>query len=406
MLVVIGASAVKIPLYVTPEKAEKQGLAARVMRRLENLSNTLSGKLAQRGMPAAMLGFRYRRRIEPDEAASHMRVIHEPTRHRARFCGGMANIDALPADRGWWGFSFRDVLDRKTAPTKIVTLRDAKVLAALAMPGKAYSPAVLDASGNSVELREIRYRPFHASIARQEPDLHLDDALWVAERVFDNYSHWFSAHLPKLVMLRDTGELSNLVLPAKRPAWVDASLRRIGIGPGDFAELPTPGVLHARRLRIVESDRFRPELLSAARAALAGNEPRGERRIFISRRDAKGRALLEEAEIEPLLVAKGFELVAMERLTLDEQIALMTSARILFAPHGAGLTNMLFCPPGTQIWEIADPAYPNPNFFAMAAALGHEYHYIKGLGVGDRHPLRQDLSVRVEDVRAMLDKLA
>lgn len=391
--------------YVIPEIAEQRGLGARLSRRVGALWTAMGTALVNRGLPPALLGLRFRRSVHAAQAASAIVDIHAPGVHHADPPRGFAQPDDIPADPGWWGFSFRDVAHRPLAPTRILTVPRARLLAIRAGHAGDFTPAVLGARGNSLILREIRYRPFHCAIANRTPDLDLDDALWIAERVFDNYAHWFTAHLPKLVMLRDNGALSGLVLPAERPAWLDASLRRIGIEPDGLPQLPAPGVLRARRLRLVESDRFRPELLRAAREALQLPAGAPDGRVFISRRHARGRMLLEEAELEPLLVAAGFALVAMERLTFDEQVALMARTGVLFAPHGAGLTNMLFCPPGARICEIADPAYPNPNFYAMAAALGHEYHYITARGVGDRHPLRQDLSVRVEAVRAFLATL-
>ena len=129
------------------------------------------------------------------------------------------------------------------------------------------------------------------------PIIEMDEALWVAERVFDNYSHWFSAHLPKLVMLRDRGELANLVLPADRPPWLDESLRadrhRTG---GLFANLPTPGILQARRLR-AGGVRQVPPRASAARRAM--RFARGRRACAIAGFSSaggmrSGRMLIEE----------------------------------------------------------------------------------------------------------------
>ncbi len=55
-----------------------------------------------------------------------------------------------------------------------------------------------------------------------------------------------------------------------------------------------------------------------------------------------------------LLAEHGFEAIFMEDLSLAEQIRLMGETAVLLAPHGAGLTNMMFCAPGTQVVEIAD----------------------------------------------------
>ncbi|GFE64894.1 hypothetical protein KIN_19680 [Litoreibacter roseus] len=264
-----------------------------------------------------------------------------------------------------------------------------------------FSPAIMDPTGQSLDLREIRYRPFHAALAARPPDLVMDHAVWIAERVFDNHSHWLSAHLPKLVLLKDRGQLTDLVLPEKRPQTVDDSLRMLSIDPEDCAVLPLNAVLYAKTLTLVENDRFDPALLNATRAALAPTRT-PTRRIFISRKAAKGRKLIEEEQLMPVLTEAGFETVVMEHLNFAEQIDLMSETAVLLAPHGAGLTNMLFCPIGTRVIEMADPAYPNPNFYAMAAALGLPYALIAAKGVGAAHPLEQDLSVDPAEVARVL----
>ena len=391
-------------IYVLPDVAERRGVRQRALFWRDWAIGKLGPRLVEAGVSPSLLGNRFRPSVPAVEAATESRTVHPGARLQAKVAGGFESRSELIGDPGWWGFSFRDVPDRLLHPTRMLTFRNARVLAIRSGQAQDYTPAVV-VNGRSVELREIRYRPVHATLANRTPDLELDDALWVAERVFDNYSHWFSAHLPKLEMLRREGALGNLVLPDKRPAWVDASLARIGIEKDDFLQLPTPGVLRANTLRLVECDRFRPELLRDARARVTGDGPKPDRRVFVSRKLARGRTLLEEAELEPLLLDKGFELVAMEALSFDEQADLMSRTQVMLAPHGAGLTNMLFCPEGARIAEIADPAYPNPNFYAMAAALGHQYDYIAGKGVGEGHPLRHDLSVRIDDVKAFLDTL-
>lgn len=391
-------------IYVIPDIAERQGMRKRAAFWRDWAFGKVGAPLVDRGLPPALLGHRFRRSVPAHIAASQTQVVHKEGTLQAEVAGGFPDRDALISDPGWWGFSFRDVPERRLQPTRILTFEDARVLSLRVGQSNDFTPAVI-VGGYSAEMREIRYRPAHAELVNRPPDLVMDEALWIAERVFDNYSHWFSAHLPKLEMLRRLGALDHLILPAKRPRWIDDSLRRIGIERTNFTELETPAVLQAKKLRMVECDRFRPELLRQARERTLSSDSHPDRRVFISRKMALGRTLLEEERIEPLLKAKGFELVAMEALSFDEQVNLMSRTETLMAPHGAGLTNMLYCPEGARIAEIADPAYPNPNFYAMAAALGHRYHYIAGKGVGDGHPLRHDLSVRIELVEAFLDSL-
>src|SRR5690625_7442986 len=81
---------------------------------------------------------------------------------------------------------------------------------------------------------------------------------------------------------------------------------------------------------------------------------------------------MNEDLIWPLFERDGFERVFTERMSFAEQVRLMQETSVLAAPHGAGLTNMMFCREGTHVIEIADLTFPNPNFYATAAALRSE----------------------------------
>ena len=390
------------PLYVPPGEAEAASLVARARRRLGWMRDRWGARAAAAGLPPVVLAQRYRRHVPAEAAAAVRNEVHPARTVAAPLPVTGQGRQALSADPGWFGFSFRDVPARAAAATEVLTLTGARLLAGADAAGE-FAPAILDARGRSLDLREIRFRPFHASLANRAPDLRRRRAVWIAERVFDNYAHWFTAHLGKLVLLRDRGMLADLVLPADRPAWLDASLARIGAAPA--AELPRGGVLAADELVVVACDRFRPELLGPARDAVSDPLGGPDARVFVSRRSARGRRLVGEDALMPLIARHGFEAVEMERLSWTDQVALMARTRVMLAPHGAGLTNMLFCAPGTTVIEIADPAYPNPNFYAMAAALGHRYGLVAGRGTGSGHPLRQDLAVEADMLAAALERL-
>lgn len=387
--------------------AERNGLAGRIKGRLRRELDRVGTSLAGAGCPPWLLREVWRRHIAAEEAATAYETVFPATVATAALPLNVGSSQELAADAGWFGFAMRDVPHRAMGPTRVLTIADARVVTGTApgLPGD-FSVAILDAEGRSLDLREIRFRPFLARAARQEPVLELDDVFWVAERVFDNYSHWFSAHLPKLLIMQRLGTLNTLVLPSPRPAWLDASLRLVGIDPSCVKSLPLGESLRARRLTLVETDRFRPEMLAAARDALSQPQPDADGSVFISRRRARGRRLRNEEVLEALLGEFGVEPVAMERLSLEEQIGLMGRTRTLIAPHGAGLSNMLFCPRGTRIIEIADAGYPNPNFYAMAAALGHDYVYVPARGVGAGHPLDRDLEIDAHALRGALEALA
>jgi hypothetical protein len=317
--------------------------------------------------------------------------------------------DLLPADRGWWGYSFRDVPARVSGETQIATIPDCRVLW-YRDPAKAndFFPAVVTGAGTALDMREIRFRPGHAEALRAAPPARrVRRATWIIERVYHNHSHWLTAHLPKLLLLRDLGRLDGVLLPRERTSAMDGSLRLLGFEPNDFATFGEDRFLEVDELTVLATDRFRPELLRTVPEACAlSSAPRGSRRVFISRSQAARRRLLNEEALWPLLDAAGFERVHLETMPFEEQVSLMRQAAVLIAPHGAGLTNMLFVPPAADVIEMADLGFPNPNFYALAAALGHRYWLIPAQPHGDRHPLERDLTVEPDALRRTLERFA
>lgn len=85
----------------------------------------------------------------------------------------------------------------------------------------------------------------------------------------------------------------------------------------------------------------------------------------------KRREILNEAELTPLLAAQGFRIVALERLSVAEKVALLASARMVVSPQSAGLTFALFMDRRAMVVEV----YPNNG------ALLHYKHMTDDLGV-------------------------
>lgn len=116
---------------------------------------------------------------------------------------------------------------------------------------------------------------------------------------------------------------------------------------------------------------------------LKGCEPgRSRRRIYITRRLAERRRIANEDELEPILSKNGFEIIEAERLSFREQVCLFSQAEAVVALHGAGLTNLLFAPPGCKVLEIFDPNHMKVMYYALADVLDQRYWYIVGQAAG------------------------
>jgi len=134
------------------------------------------------------------------------------------------------------------------------------------------------------------------------------------------------------------------------------------------------------------------------------------RKIFISRGPAMGRHVLNREMLSELLEQRGIEMVEPEHLSLQDQIDLFASADLVVAPHGAALTNLLWCKPETHVIELFSPSYVNICFWALCDQLELRYSYLicKGdpLPKHEFDPLKTDepLEIDLDKLRVQLNK--
>jgi capsular polysaccharide biosynthesis protein len=79
--------------------------------------------------------------------------------------------------------------------------------------------------------------------------------------------------------------------------------------------------------------------------------------------------MLNEADLEKALAGLGFRVLVAGELSVREQIAAFSRAKLIVAPHGAALANLIFAPPGATVVEIVTPGIVHMNDFRTIA--GH-----------------------------------
>jgi capsular polysaccharide biosynthesis protein len=108
------------------------------------------------------------------------------------------------------------------------------------------------------------------------------------------------------------------------------------------------------------------------RVAALHPAPTGPRqRLYVQRR--RLRDVPPRPELDRFLATHDFTPVILEDLTPEAQIRLFQNADTVIAPHGAGLANLLFCPPGTRVLEISPSCEFRPFFWMIAEKLGLPY---------------------------------
>jgi hypothetical protein len=104
--------------------------------------------------------------------------------------------------------------------------------------------------------------------------------------------------------------------------------------------------------------------------------------IYVSRRKARQRPLQGESELESMLMAIGFRILCFEELSPGEQIMACRYAKGVVAPHGAGLTNLVFAENLEWLVEMIPETYHVRGFENLATQMGAAYVGIIGQAVG------------------------
>jgi len=240
------------------------------------------------------------------------------------------------------------------------------------------------------------------------------DSVWVIDDWSPGYFHWLADVLPRLFTIRERLKDLVLLLPHKYKEleFVQASLKPFIIGGVEYIDASE--VLLCRKLIVptqtAPSGHYNDELIQEVRDLLVGfyaNEP-GETpgdRVYISRSPAPKRRILNEEEVIEALREFNFRIIRPEDHSFAEQVRIASQARYLVSNHGAGLTNMLFMGPRSNVLELR---YANDRisncYFTLASALNLNYFYqsCEPANRGE-DPHTADLKVDARALRANLE---
>lgn len=106
----------------------------------------------------------------------------------------------------------------------------------------------------------------------------------------------------------------------------------------------------------------------------------GYERIYISRRNARFRHVLNEENVMAVLSKYGFKVVFLELMPFAEQVRLFLSAEVIVSAHGGGFANLVFCDPGTKVLECFSPNYISMHYWILSNHVNLDYYYLVGEG--------------------------
>jgi len=217
-------------------------------------------------------------------------------------------------------------------------------------------------------------------------------ALLISTPGYQGYFHWHADVLPLIACLQDEPhEHFRVALCAKgASAWQKESLQllRHRFPKHDYRLYGELKILRVRELLYSSGLAGRGAFLSTDlipfyeslvapctdTAVPDGVGPR----LYLSRKGQPRRTMSNEEQIEALVRSRGFCVIDPAQYSYRQQIALFRQADTIISPHGAGLTNLLFCPPGVKVIELFGDAYINRGLQRVANLKKARYGYVVG----------------------------
>ena len=233
----------------------------------------------------------------------------------------------------------------------------------------------------------------------------------------DNYCHWVTRNLFKLALIEGTPDDS-------LPLLVNADLRRhqreflelLGIAESRLLPVARPSLVRLREA-VVPTNFHNHLKMGRAMQWLRGRlarwiDPAPPReRLYVSRRDARVRKLVNEDEVEAALAPLGFRTIVPGEMPVREQIAAFSRASVIVGAHGAAFGNLVFAPPGAQVVEINSAFKSHIRdfpFLAKLAGIGFTSVVSDDYDFSRSEPYQADTDFRVDvdEVMAALRRLA
>jgi capsular polysaccharide biosynthesis protein len=205
------------------------------------------------------------------------------------------------------------------------------------------------------------------------------------------YYHWLFQLLPRYELMRlasiQLDQIDYFYVNSLRSRFQRETLAAIGIEPSRIIDGEKVPYLRARELIVpsvpLAGGCFRPWMVDFLRKNFLSKgsyDMTSRRRLYISRGLAGYRRVLNEREVVEFLKKRGFEVAAMETMSVSEQAVVMASCSVVVAPHGGGMSNLIFCSPGTKVVEIYSPELVATYFWKLSNQLGLDYYYMMGKG--------------------------
>ncbi|NER38457.1 MAG: DUF563 domain-containing protein [Oscillatoria sp. SIO1A7] len=292
----------------------------------------------------------------------------------------------------------------------------------------AYTTAVIAAENKIVEdICQGSYPLIFCSQKLPSPIELPGKVAFLSVRGGSTYFHWLSDLLGRIALLRsrgiDFGKIDFFVVSSCHLPYQRETLNILGIPESKIVQSSRSPHIRAEQLIVpslpgtvgIMTEKTGQFLRREILPQKIWQQASAPERIYISRKSASYRRVVNEDEIISVLRKFGFVAIALENLSFREQVALLAAAKVIVSPHGAGLTNLVFCNPGAKVIEIFARVAVSANYWLLSNMVELDYYYLLGEPLENyyaatqkqrntySHPLYEDIFVSVDSLLATLE---
>lgn len=218
------------------------------------------------------------------------------------------------------------------------------------------------------------------------------------------YYKWVIECLPQFQLVDETNLDPSVIIRSNPPSWMIESLQLLGVDQSQIIEYDKPSkvrsaIIPSFQFRDYHTPRIAPNDIQWLRKSLMNNSTSNDysKRIYVSRQDADNRRVRNREELLDVISNYGFEAYILEKMSVEQQIKLFGQAETVVAPHGAGLTNIVFSN-NISVIELFPYEITSDVYFCISQLLDHDYNYLQC------ERLDQDMIVDTEELKTIFEE--
>jgi capsular polysaccharide biosynthesis protein len=247
------------------------------------------------------------------------------------------------------------------------------------------------------------------------------------------WSHFLVQYLPKIYFFAQFAEKQNEQITIILPEYTDKQVIEVveyytkDISNTTISTLRHNQSAHCKKLLYIESmsmisdhemyetyiDFFVPECVTSfLRTKFVPDciqkysiKDKGQKtKLYIVRKNASYRNLLNIEEIEAFFRAEGYTFIEPHLLTMSEKIELFYNATEVAGPYSAGFSNIQFCRPGAKICLLSNIHRSFETYLSYFVDQ-HDIRFVAVTGVDNDNNSHSDYKISIEKVKDAYNQL-